>query len=255
MQPDLERLLRESRSVLPDPDPASTGLGIGLVLARIDPGRGSRRVGLFSSAAIFGLLAASLAVAAARITDGVVVSGAGSASRVVDRTLLCRPFGEGFPDPVRVMDARAGPRITKNAPGAAVNNGFEADGVSAGFYTGPYYGHPTGAVYLSRTNCSQTKLRVPLSTSRLRGGQLRFSARYQCDVPARVLVRVRAVFTRPVALTREPGATYLSSARGRITTASLAVTTVRGRSIVFASVDDATGRARLFTSASRCSPT
>ena len=174
------------------------------------------------------------------------------ASPVVDRTVVCNTFGEGFPDRVRVMDASAGPRIAKNAPGAAVNNGFREDGVSAGFYTGPYYGHPTGAVYLSRTDCSQTTRRVPLSSRGLRGGQLRFSARYKCDVPARILVRVRATFTRPVALTRDPRATYLSVAKGRIRAASLAVTTVRGSPIVFASVDDTTGRARLFTSRSRC---
>jgi hypothetical protein len=175
------------------------------------------------------------------------------ASPVVDRTVICDTFGEGFPDAVRVMDASAGPRIAKNAPGASVNNGFREDGVSAGFYTGPYYGHPTGAVYLSRTTCGPTRQRVRLSGSGLRGGQLRWSTRYKCDVPARVLVRVRAAFTRPVTLTRDPRATYLSVAKGRIRAASLAVTTVRGSPIVFSSVDEATGRARLFTSRSRCS--
>jgi hypothetical protein len=175
------------------------------------------------------------------------------ASPVVDRTVTCHTFGEGFPDPVSVMDVIGGPRISKNAPGAAINNGFREEGVSAGFYTGPYYGQPTGAVYLSRTTCSETKLRVLLLSSGLRGGRLQFGARYKCDVPAQVLVRIRAVFTRPVALTRDPRATYQSVARGRITAASLAVTTVRRKPIVFASVDDATGRARLFTSRSRCS--
>lgn len=180
-------------------------------------------------------------------------SGSGAASRVVDRTLLCRAVGEGFPDPVRVMNAWGGPRAAENAPFMQVENGFRGEGVSAGFYTGRYYEHPTGNVWISRTACSRTKLRVPLTSGGLRGGQLRFGAGYKCDVPARVLVRVRASFTRPVTLRQEAGASYLSSAKGRITAASLAVTTVDGRPIVFASVDDATGRARLFTSRSRCS--
>lgn len=196
------------------------------------------------------VMATALVVLAAA---GAASSGGGSASRIVDRTLLCRAFGEGFPDPVRVMNATGAPRIAKNAPSASVNNGFRADGVSAGFYTGPYYGHQTGAVWFSRTTCSRTKLRVRLASGELRGGQLRSGARYKCDVPARILVRVRASFTRPVTLARWAGATYLSSAKGRITAASLAVTTIDGKPIVFASVDDATGRARFFTSRSRCS--
>ena len=195
------------------------------------------------------LVAAALVVLAAAAAAS---SGGASASRIVDRTLLCRAFGEGFPDRVRIMDAVGAPRVAENAPSASVYNGFQAEGVSAGFYTGPYYGHPTGAVWISRTTCSETKLRVPLASSGLRGGPLRSGARYKCDVPARMLVRVRASFTRPVILRQAAGASYLSSAKGRITAASLAVTTVDGRPIVFASVDDATGEARLFISRSRC---
>lgn len=58
MQPDLDRLLRESRSAVPDPDPAAMRRGIELVLARVGTGRGGRRFGLFS-AAIVALLVGS----------------------------------------------------------------------------------------------------------------------------------------------------------------------------------------------------
>src|SRR5687768_5490581 len=102
MQPELERLLRESRSALPDPDPAAMRRGIGLVLARVDLGRHRRRVGLFS-AAIVALLAASLAVAAERIVRDTDRSQVVTASRIIDRTLICGVSGIGYPDSVRYM--------------------------------------------------------------------------------------------------------------------------------------------------------
>lgn len=196
-------------------------------------------------------LVAALGIVGVLVAAGTA-GGAGSASRIVDRTVVCRPFGDGFPDPVRVMNAVAAPRAGKHAPSVSVYNGFAADGVSAGFYTGPSYGHPTGAAWLSRTTCSTTSVRLAFSGSGLRGGRIPFGKGYKCDVPARVLIRVRAVFTRPVTLSRDPQATYQSVAKGRIATASLAVATAQGKPIVFATVDDATGRARLFTSRSRC---
>lgn len=133
-------------------------------------------------------------------------------------------------------------------------NGRGAEGMGAGFATGPFEGRLTGALWFSRTQCTATSLRVALSSAGLRGGQAaRFGERHKCDAPARVLIRVRVVFTRPVTLVRDPRATYLLIAKGKITSGSLAVTTVQGRKpIIFASADDATGKALIFTSASRC---
>jgi hypothetical protein len=67
-------------------------------------------------------------------------------------------------------------------------------------------------------------------------------------------MRVRANFKRPTGFARDQRFTpALTLAKGSITTAHLAVTTVRGRKpVAFATVNDASGEARLFVARSRC---
>ncbi len=68
-----------------------------------------------------------------------------------------------------------------------------------------------------------------------------------------VLMRIRAEFRRPTTFTRDRETPWLRRARGRIATAQLAITTLRGRKpIAFASVDGATGKARIFVAPARC---
>jgi hypothetical protein len=203
----------------------------------------------------------SLAAAAIGVVLAAgVASGAESASRIVDRTVLCRPLGEGFPDAIRIVSVWASP-FSSASRSPVVNmwgRGARESQVTAGLRTGPgpQRHQPTGALWLNRTRCTRTTLRVPLTSSGLEGGPTGSSARgYDCNVPATVLIRVRAVFRRPTALARDPRFRFQSVARGRISTGYLAVTTVRGRKpIAFASVDDATGKARLFVAPSRCIP-
>jgi hypothetical protein len=79
---------------------------------------------------------------------------------------------------------------------------------------------------------------------------------YSCDVPASVLIRVRAVFMRPTGLSPDPRAPWQAVARGTIATGSLAVATMPGRKpIFFASATHAAGTAEAFVAPSRCSPT
>lgn len=204
----------------------------------------------------------SLAAAAiAFVLAAGVASGGESASRIVDRTVLCRPLGGGFPDPIRIVTVWASPFSPASKAAPTVNlwgDGVRDSQVTAGMRTGPgpQRHQPTGALWLNRTRCTRTTLRVPLTSSGLEGGPTGSSARgYDCNVPATVLIRVRALFRRPAALARDPRFRFLSVARGRISTGYLAVTTVRGRKpIAFASVDDATGKARLFVAPSRCIP-
>ena len=70
-------------------------------------------------------------------------------------------------------------------------------------------------------------------------------------------MRVRANFKRPTGFARDPRYTAsLIFAKGQIARGYLAVTTLRGRKpIAFASVNDATGTARLFVAPSDCSRT
>lgn len=196
------------------------------------------------------LLAAALGI----LLASGAASGKDSPSRIVDRTLVCRATGEGLPDPLRVLDVTASSRAGTNAPRVNASNGRGSEGMSAGLSTGRFEGQLTGALWFSRSQCTTTSLRVALSNAGLRGGQAAaVGERHECEVPARVLIRVRAVFTRPVTPFRDPRATYLLIAKGKITSGSLAVTTVQGRTpIIFGSVDDATGKARISTSASLC---
>jgi hypothetical protein len=62
-------------------------------------------------------------------------------------------------------------------------------------------------------------------------------------------MRLRAVFKRPVTLSRVK---YQYIATGRIATGSVAVATVGGRPLFSASLNGATGKARIFVAPSDC---
>jgi hypothetical protein len=188
-----------------------------------------------------------------------------SAARVIDRTLVCEMPGEGFPDQIRFMTVTARPR-NQPQPGdarprrippplTAVSNGRREE-LRAFVRTAGEGDEPTGLVVLSRSHCRTSKLRVRLSAKGLRGGPTgRNGDSYRCDVPTRVLLRVRAEFTRPAAFS--PDAEFPSElvAKGRIATAYVATTTLRGGAIALTSVSDTTGKARAFTAPDRCTRT
>jgi hypothetical protein len=190
-------------------------------------------------------------------------ASAASPARIIDRTLVCKVSGIGFPDAVRFVGASAAPYdpgfdVTPQmgaSEGAVGTPGWIA-AVRTGPAGEPGNGRPTGAVTLPRTaarRCANTHLRVPLSSKGLRGGPAVERTRYECDAPGKVLVRVRAIFRRPTAFRVDPRTPDAESANGRITVAYLAVTTLRGRRpLVFASVQDKGGKARLFVARSGC---
>jgi hypothetical protein len=172
--------------------------------------------------------------------------GSVQASRIVDRTLICPMRGVGFPDPVRVLEVQATPRLGDSSPRAGVYH-LPGD-VSASVDTGPDFGRGTGSLVLR--GCAPSGLLVRLSSQGLRGGPTALGNRQRCEVPARILIRLRAVFDRPVILRREKG---LLIARGRIATGSVAVATLPGRKpLAFASVHDSTGKAQLFAARASC---
>lgn len=190
-----------------------------------------------------GVAGAALAVGAVfAVPDG---DGAESASRIVDRTLVCPMGGSGYPDPARFAEVQAFPRLGDNSPFAGVYN---LPGVRANLKTGPDFGHGTGYVLLE--GCTSSRLRLQLSSRALRGGSTALGDRHTCEVPGRVLIRLRAVFKRPVALRRQEDTLI---ARGRIAAGYLAVATLPGRkTLAFASVNDATGKAQIFVARSGC---
>jgi hypothetical protein len=201
-----------------------------------------------------------LALVAAATVAFVAVSigqGAESASRIIDRTVVCRAIGSGFPDPIRFITATASPRNEglDLPPILSAHNGPSGEGgLSAFVQTGPDPGHATGYVGLSRTRCTTTRVRLRLSSKGLRGVSTEPDGEsYDCDVPARILVRVRAVFTRPTRFARDPRSPWLSVARGTMATGYLAVATMPARKpLSFSAASHTTGKARLFVSSSLC---
>jgi hypothetical protein len=197
------------------------------------------------------------AVAMGALVATSVGSGAESVSRIIDRTVVCRMVDTGFPDPIRLMRVSASPRNQTYdlPPTLEARNGPTGEtGVRASMQTGPDPWYPTGYLQLSRTGCTTTTLRLPLSRRGLTGGPTGPSAKpYACDVPARVLIRVRAVFMRPTRFARDPQSPWLSIARGTISTGYLAVATMPGRKpFFFSAANYTTGKARLFVAPSRC---
>jgi hypothetical protein len=195
---------------------------------------------------------AALAVIGLLLAPGTG-SGANAAFQIVDRTLRCPMVGVGYPDSIRVLDVSAtrfDPTFDSSPRTSVRNGGGGGPYVGVGVQTGPGPGH-TGLVWLSRTGCTATKLRVSLSGTGLKAGATE-RAEYRCDVPATVLIRVRAVFKRPTAFSVDPRLPSETFARGDIATGYLAVATVRRKPIFFGSVHDATGKARIFVAPSRC---
>ena len=177
-----------------------------------------------------------------------VGNGAESASRIIDRTTVCQMPGEGYPDSTRFMTVSAQP----GPPWISVSNG-PSFALRASIRTGPGGRKTTGSVALSRTECTPANSRVRFSTAGLREGRAAPGSSYRCNVPSAVLVRVRASFRRPTGFSRDPLTPSVVLARGRIATGYLSVTALGGRKpFVFASVNDASGKARLFVAPSRC---
>ena len=188
----------------------------------------------------------------------VEVAAAGpSASRVIDRTVVCSVSGTGSPDVVRLMTVYGwnGDPGVEISPRIGVEAAGEKDAVTAGATTGPMRPATNGIAWLSRVHCSPTKVRVPLAATGLRAVE-GYNA-YRCDVPARVLVRLRAEFRRPVSLVRDRNAPWRSIARGRIDAATVVVASFRGRKpIMFARATgaDPSGKGRALADQSRCDP-
>jgi hypothetical protein len=170
-------------------------------------------------------------------------SGVGSGSsgtRVIDRTLLCST-GE-----------RGGIRMVKVHASPVTRRGLTQDEASFSVWSGDaggLVGASTGSLTILPDNCKETAARVSLQAGKLPSRPPGPDGRtFTCEVPLRVLVRVRAVFREATSLERipPPAAGYDESlaARGEVSLASLAVRTVGGRALAFATVS-ASGRARL----------
>lgn len=195
-----------------------------------------------------------------------LASGAGASEaqeRILDRSFSCTVRGVGSPETVRYLSVLGEPRIARYAPWAhiATTDGQpspvggppSSDSLGAGFRTGRTQHWGAGATWLNVATCSATRARPPLTSKGLRGGAIaRFGESHRCDVPARVVFRVRGVFRSAVTLRPGRSARHYLTAFGRMMSASLVVRGANGQPIAYAAVDDRTGRTRIFTSPSRC---
>lgn len=216
------------------------------------------------------LLAGSLAAvcALAALLGGSAAHAEPDASRVIDRTFVCAvklragarrieaQAWSGFRDPVQQPRWKWLPRADLGAP--------DVDSfvwMSAG---APPPKPDQGAGPITRwlgvygPLCKLTNENVALSSGGLEGGaasQLQYSDEYECPTPARILIRVRATFDKPVtfAAQRFNGRPwYTGTAGAPVEEGVFAVATEAGKPLVFATVSE-TGKASLFV-ARRCTP-
>jgi hypothetical protein len=197
----------------------------------------------------FVALAAALAAPTASATPTAV--------RVVDRTLLCTT---GFQEGARVLFVRAQAAFGQGGTldwlaGVYISTPGNPDpthpnfrpslaGVNAGWPPKPPL--KSGGLGFSNRHCVSSKEDVGLSRRGLVGGVASQTGDdYNCVVPRRVLIRVRAVFRAPVELKSIARRMY-SNAEGRVEQGQIAIQTLTGKPLIYGDVREA-GRARLFT--------
>jgi hypothetical protein len=185
-----------------------------------------------------------VAIVALLLIAGTAGGASQPASHVVDRTLLCKTYGAGYPDPLRILAVTAGPTHAQATNGPSGSPKYVVTHIA-------FDDNGPDQVIVSRVACGGTSTRIPLSAKGLRGGAPDISERYRCPVAATILIRIRAVFPNPVTFSPAPDAPYLLTAKGRILEGSLAVATKSNAPISFATVK-ASGKATLFVAKPRC---
>jgi hypothetical protein len=204
----------------------------------------------------------ALTVGAALLVAGLLTAGGAAGreaapSRIIDRSLVCdvteragvrvlelAAQSGGFQEqhPVRLEKLRTAPASVSLSTGF----GFASEKtelVSAAAGQGD-----AGSVSIGRS-CTSVTRKLPLTSRGLKGGAAsRMEARYECVTPARIVVRVRAVFGAPRSLRRDPRSGSLS-AEGTVKASYVAARTLRGRPLIFASMQQS-GKTRLFMMAS-----
>jgi len=178
------------------------------------------------------------------VVTGVASAASQPASRVVDRTVRCTMWGTGYPDPLRVLAVAAEQGHAQATNGPQGSAKYVAVQVATN-------ANGQGQVVLSHTACAATSTPIRLSRQGLRSGATDFGNKWRCPVPPKVVIRVRAVFTRPVTLRAAVDAPYLSIATGRVVEGALAVETEKGKRLAFASIGKS-GKTAIFVAKPRC---
>ena len=183
-------------------------------------------------------------LAALAVAAGLASAASQPASRIVDRTVLCKTWGSGYPDPLRTLAVVGVPNQAQATNGPQGSPRFVVAQIALGV-------NGQDQVIISRIACTGTSSPVKLSAQGLRNGATEFGNKWKCPVPAAVVIRIRATFASPVMLEPAPDASYLAIAKGRISNGLLAVTTKDGTPIAFASVAKS-GKASISVARPRC---
>jgi hypothetical protein len=119
-------------------------------------------------------------------------------------------------------------------------------GVSSNWGDGPFAAATTESMSLNPTRCTAAQTPIPLVNRGLEGGLVGPERReFECEAPARVRVRIRGVFAAPAAFVEDRTWGYRQLlAAGEVTEAVLAVRTLSGKPLGFASLS--AGSVRLF---------
>jgi hypothetical protein len=168
------------------------------------------------------------AVACIGVATGVASAAPQSTSRIVDRTVLCKTWGAGYPDPLRVLTVVADSGYAQTTNGPQGSPKFVVAQVATGV-------NGQDQVVISQAACKPAS-RIPLTGKGLKSGATIFGNKWQCPVAATVLIRVRAAFRSPVAMQTAPDAFYLSIAQGKHRGGAIAVATRSKAPISYATV-------------------
>ncbi len=171
----------------------------------------------------------------------VAASGAGAspgATRVLDRTFSCQAGYVGGLYQVDVSSAFSADPSSKLRASSSITHGLHATLVQTS----------SDGASVHRGLCSASRARVRLSTKGLSGGSVPPLGRKRtCETPRRLLLRIHAVFERPVTplVSKQFGFPQLQ-AIGDARQVEIAVGTPNGKTIAYTSVTRAE-KARLFT--------
>jgi hypothetical protein len=158
--------------------------------------------------------------------------------RVIDGTYVCSVAMQGG---IRLLGVNASGLVPTDI---SPKRSF---GVSSNWGEGPLAAATTDSMSLNPARCSSSRSRVQLAARGLEGGSVGQDRRsFDCETPARVLVRIRGVFAAPAAFAEDRtwGFRQLLAA-GEVSSVALAVRTLSGKPVAFASLS-ASGGVRLF---------
>jgi hypothetical protein len=185
-----------------------------------------------------------------------------SPSRALDRTLVCAMGISGGIRKIELVGQSgtrefADPTMWRVLPRAEIFNPYagELDQLAMVSAGGP---PPSGLLFVPNpARCKATNTRVSLSTSGLTGAPASPTGdEYECRVPTKILVRIRAAFVNPTMLRKiwanQAHSYRITVADGPIRQASLTIRNLAGMAVAKATVSES-GRTQLLIGAG-CTP-